>query len=104
MAAAHPEVSQHLALQRWPQRGDPAHSPATAWARGRPLDVSHASHGHARVPSHDEARVDPQTMTVLFRRGATLVTCYDLDDVSNDHGAAVVEATRIQYPELITDE
>lgn len=109
MAAAHSSdiiASQHLEEDRWPQRATPnTGTPLEAWQRGYPLTLSAAHMGQNRTPDHDEARVDPETMTVLFRVHGTLVTCYDLDqDPTNDAGRATLEAARAQYPELITDE
>lgn len=92
-------ATQHLICETWPQRGDPNIKPHDAWERGLELDVSHAPHGEARVPGHDEARYDPVTETVLFRRVHTLTTCYSVreEHITNDHGRAVREAVEAQY-------
>lgn len=91
--------SRHLRDDTWLRRGDPADTPLTAWERGQPLDVDAATNGHQRVPDHDEARYDPVTQTVLFRRTHTLTTCYSVrkEHVTNDHGRAVREAVEAAY-------
>jgi len=102
--------SRHLSEDRWPKRATPPQyrklDPRTAWARGHPLDVAtgHTTDAYPRLPQHDEARIDPETRTVLFRRGQTLVTAYDLDVVTTFHGHAVRAAVADQYPELIQHE
>jgi hypothetical protein len=101
-----PVASYHLAEERFPERASGAtvdHD--AAWARGHQLDVpSSTAAGYRPVPPHDEARVDPETRTVLFRRGETLVTCYDIDRVDHQHGHAVRAAVATTYPHLIDDE
>lgn len=92
-----PRASQHLQYSTWPQRGDPTISPIAAWHRARPLDLSNAPRGHARVPAHDEVRYDPESGTVLWLREDVLTTCYDLEEVTNDHGQAALEAVEAQY-------
>lgn len=96
-----PTASDHLKWTTWPQRGTPKDSPRDAWRRAHDLDITHASHGRARVPSHDEARYDPNTQTVLFRRDSVLTTCYDLQNVTNDAGVAVRDAVEAQYSGLL---
>lgn len=99
--------SRHLEEDRWPQRAsrpeDRNVDPISAWARGHPLDVAtgHTTSAYPDLPTHDEARIDPITRTVLFRDDQTLVTAYDLDLVTTHHGHAVRAAVRDQYPELI---
>jgi len=102
--------SRHLEEDRWPQRATPVEhrkfDPETAWARGHRLELptGHTTGAYPRLPHHDEARIDPQTRTILFRRGGVLVTCYDLDVVTSYHGHAARAAVTKQHPELITDE
>ena len=99
--------SQHLTEDRWPQRATPPEyrkfDPSTAWARGLELDIpqGHTTSAYPDLPLHDEARIDPVTRTVLFRRQGTLVTAYDLDTVTSYHGHAARAAVTEQYPELI---
>lgn len=87
-------ASQHLICETWPQRGGSDTIPHAAWERGQPLELT-----DSRIPNHDEARYDPVTRTVLFRRNATLTTCYSVDeeDVTNVHGEAVREAVESRY-------
>lgn len=87
--------SRHLREETWIRRGDPADTPLTAWERAEALDVD----ADERVPYHDEARYDPLTQTVLFRREHTLVTCYSVapEHVTNDHGRAVREAVEAAF-------
>lgn len=92
-----PRPSPYLRYTTWPQRGDPRISPDATWDRGRPLDITHAPQGLARVPGHDEARSDPKTGTVLWLRDDTLTTCYARTRRTNDHGAAALEAVHAQY-------
>lgn len=100
--------SDHLRIDTWPARADPDAGVAdvegirAAWRRGKRLNMAHAPHGHARVPDHDEARFDAETLTVLFRRGDTLVTCYSVAEVAitNDHGEAVRQAVEAQFGEI----
>lgn len=91
--------SRHLREETWLRRGDPAGSVLNAWERAKPLDVTAAEDGDERVPQHDEARFDPLTLTVLFRREHTLTTCYSVDPqhVTNDHGRAVREAVEASF-------
>lgn len=106
MAASEPVASDHLAEDRWPARGTQAEDAHDAWLRALPLDLptGTTSGAYPRLPQHDEARIDPQTKTVIFRRGETLVTCYDLSVVDTFHGHAARAAATEQYPELIHDE
>ncbi|WP_089650122.1 hypothetical protein [Halobacterium hubeiense] len=102
-------TSEHLGEERWPGRATPSRDdvdPETAWYRGHPLEIpqGHTTGAYPRLPRHDEARVDPDSRTALFRRNGVLVTCYDLDTVTSYHGHAVRAAVHDQYPELINDE
>lgn len=100
--------TDHLRIDTWPARADSDAGVAdvegirAAWARGERLNMAHAPHGHARVPDHDEARFDPETLTVLFRRDDVLVTCYSVreDAITNDHGEAVRQAVEAQFGQL----
>lgn len=94
-------ATAHLRNETWPRRSgstDPVHA---GWERGQPLDVGMAEDGTKRIPWHDEARYDPLTATVLFRRDHSLVTCYSVLDeqVTNDHGRAAREAVEATYGE-----
>jgi len=100
------EISAHLGALRWPSRGNVLEHPWHAWMRGEELDVSHAPHGHARVPRHDEAGYDPESQTVIFRRGDVLTTCYSVREeyITNDHGRAVRQAVEAQFGEIRDSE
>lgn len=103
MAATEPVASNHLSEDRWPNRGTPEGDALEAWVRARPLDLpeGRTCGAYPRLPPHDEARIDPETQTVIFRRDAVLVTCYDLQRVDTWHGHAARAAAKDQYPELI---
>lgn len=100
-------ASQHLLEDRWPQRATPPQyrklDPQTAWARANPLQLpqGRTTGAYPELPPHDEARIDPQTRTVLFARNDVLVTAYDIDTVTSYHGHAVRAAVRDQYPEVL---
>lgn len=92
-------ASRHLRDDTWLRRGDPADTVLTAWERGQPLDISEAPNGHAHVPDHDEARYDPVTQTVIFRRNETLTTCYSVrrEETASDHSLAARQAVAATY-------
>ncbi|MCD2204379.1 hypothetical protein [Halobacterium sp. KA-6] len=99
------QSSHHLSEERWPGRATLTRDvdPETAWYRAHPLDIpqGYTTGAYPRLPEHDEARIDPDTRTVLFRRSSVLVTCFDLDRVDTFHGHAVRAAVRDQYPEVL---
>lgn len=98
-------TSRHLEEDRWPRRATLTRDvdPETAWCRAHPLQIpeGHTTGAYPRLPENDEARIDPETRTVIFRRNSVLVTCFDLDTVTSYHGHAVRAAVHEQYPELI---
>lgn len=100
-------ASTHLEEDRWPQRATTPEyrklDPTAAWARGHSLDLpqGHTTGAYPTLPPHDEARIDPQTRTVLFERNSVLVTAYDVDVVTSYHGHAVRAAVEEQYPEVL---
>lgn len=91
-------ASSHLRYETWPQRGDPEEHPRDAWDRAQPLPIPES----APVLWHNEARYDPLTQTVLFRRNHTLTTCYSVrwESVTNVAGRAVREAVVDEFGAL----